>query len=130
MSNFWGKALYLEEVFKRSGLPTHTFVEPREYAHLKVALRTPGRGVIIEGPSGIGKTTAVLTAVDEMVLAQKVQKLSARVPEDSELIALIPELVRSRAGAGFLIVDDFHRLADGLKHNLADLMKDMADRED
>ena len=122
--------MYLEEVFKRSGLPTHTFVEPREYSHLKVALRTAGRGVIIEGPSGIGKTTAVLTAIEEMGLAGKVQKLSARVPDDAELIALIPELVGSRDGAGLLIVDDFHRLADDLKHRFADLMKDMADRED
>jgi hypothetical protein len=122
--------LYLEEVFKRSGLPTYTFVEPREYSHLKVALRTPGRGVIIEGPSGIGKTTAVLTAVETMGLAHKVQKLSARVPNDVELIALIPDLVESRDGAGLVIVDDFHRLADDLKHRFADIMKDMADRED
>ena len=35
----------LEDVFKRSGLPTYTFVEPAEYNHLKIALRTPGRGV-------------------------------------------------------------------------------------
>lgn len=122
--------MYLEEVFKRSGLPTHTFVEPREYSHLKVALRTPGRGVIIEGPSGIGKTTAVLTAVEEMGLAGQIQKLSARVPDDADLIALIPDLVGSRDGAGLIIVDDFHRLADELKHRFADLMKDMADRED
>jgi hypothetical protein len=33
---------YLEEVFKRSGIPTYTFVEPKEYQHLQVALRTPG----------------------------------------------------------------------------------------
>jgi len=52
------------------------------------------------------------------------------VPNDAELIALIPELVGSSDGAGLIIVDDFHRLADGLKHRFADLMKDMADRED
>lgn len=65
-----------------------------------------------------------------MGLGGRVQKLSARVPDDAELIALIPDLVRSRDGAGLLIIDDFHRLADDLKHRLADLMKDMADRED
>lgn len=32
----------LEEVFKVSGLPTHTFVKPVEYTKLIVALRTPG----------------------------------------------------------------------------------------
>jgi MoxR-like ATPase len=56
----------LEDVFKRSGLPTYTFVEPAEYRHLKIALRTPGRGVVIEGPSGIGKTTAVRRAAADV----------------------------------------------------------------
>ena len=48
----------VEEVFKTNGVPTHTFVRPKEYLQLQVGLRTPGRGVVIEGPSGIGKTTA------------------------------------------------------------------------
>ena len=51
--------VYLEDVFKLSGIPTITFVEPNEYKHLYVSIRTAGRGVIIEGPSGIGKTTCV-----------------------------------------------------------------------
>ena len=56
----------MEEVFKLSGLPTHTFVQPVEYGKLLVSLRSPGRGVIVEGPSGIGKTTAVLKALAEL----------------------------------------------------------------
>lgn len=122
--------ILLEAVFKRSGVPTYTFVEPREYRHLKVALRTAGRGVIVEGPSGIGKTTAVLTAVSQMGLTDRAQKLSARIKEDCEIIEMLPEMVRSPGGAGMIIVDDFHRLPDAVKHKIADLMKDMADRED
>lgn len=53
----------VEEVFKVSGVPTYTFVEPSEYNKLLVALRTPGRGVVVEGPSGIGKTSASETAL-------------------------------------------------------------------
>jgi serine kinase of HPr protein (carbohydrate metabolism regulator) len=56
----------LEDVFKISGVPTATFVEPTEYNNLKVALRTAGRGVVVEGPSGIGKSTAVTRALDEV----------------------------------------------------------------
>src|SRR5688500_9128733 len=56
----------LEEVFKTSGLPTFTFVQPVEYSQLLIAIRTAGRGVVIEGPSGIGKTTAVEKALDEL----------------------------------------------------------------
>ncbi len=55
----------LEEVFKLSGIPTFTFVEPVEYKKIIVSLRTPGRGIVIEGPSGIGKTCAVMKALAE-----------------------------------------------------------------
>jgi MoxR-like ATPase len=47
-------------------VPTHTFVEPVEYRDLLLNLRTPGRGLVIEGPSGIGKTTAVETALKQL----------------------------------------------------------------
>lgn len=33
----------LEDVFKVSGIPTHTFVEPKKYPDLLLNLRTPGR---------------------------------------------------------------------------------------
>ena len=56
----------LEEVFKTSGVPTFTFVKPVEFDRLIVALRTAGRGLVIEGPSGIGKTTSVLKALEQL----------------------------------------------------------------
>jgi hypothetical protein len=55
----------LHEVFTVSGIPRHTFVPPNEYTRLLVALKTPGRGIVVEGPSGIGKTTAVVKAIEE-----------------------------------------------------------------
>jgi hypothetical protein len=58
--------LPLYGVFKQSGLPTVTFIEPPRFLHLKQALEQPGRGVIIEGPSGIGKTTALKHALNEI----------------------------------------------------------------
>lgn len=116
----------VEEVFKRSGLPTFTFVEPAEYGHLKVALRTPGRGVVVEGPSGIGKTTAVRKAAQDAGLGDMAQMLSGRNPDDIETIRMIPELKE----AGMVIIDDFHRLDDDVKHAIAEHLKVMADRED
>ncbi len=47
----------LEEVFRLSGVPTITFVEPVGYSGIKVSIRTKGRCIVLEGPSGIGKTT-------------------------------------------------------------------------
>ena len=82
----------IEEVFKVSGTPTYTFVQPIEYQQLLVALRTAGRGVVIEGPSGIGKTTAVNNALAELGLSGSALKLSARKKEDVKLISELPSL--------------------------------------
>jgi len=116
----------LEEVFKISGVPTYTFVQPRQYNTLKVALRSPGRGVVIEGPSGIGKSTAVTRALDDLDMGENVLKLSARVPGDLELIHALPEL----GDFGVVVIDDFHRLPTDLRQRLADLLKTLADTED
>src|SRR3954447_14791360 len=73
-----GMSRPLEDVFKVSGVPTYTFVEPSSYDRLKVALRTPGRGLVVEGPSGIGKSTAVARALEILGNNGNVEQLSAR----------------------------------------------------
>lgn len=115
--------LDLQDVFVLSGVPKHTFVQPVEYARLLVALRTPGRSIVIEGPSGIGKTTAVVKAIGDAGLADRVLPLSARKSDDIALIADLPK----QLPFGTVIVDDFHRLADSHKQAIADLMKTLAD---
>src|ERR1019366_3553483 len=109
----------LEDVFKLSGIPTYTFVQPVEYNKLLVAVRTPGRGIVIEGPSGIGKTTAVIKALDELGLQQKATRLSARKKEDREVIAGLPD----KHDVGLVIVDDFHRLEGHIQEAIADHLK-------
>jgi hypothetical protein len=118
-------ALRLEEVFKTGGTPTHTFVRPIEYPTLLVALRTAGRGVVVEGPSGIGKTTSITRALEEIGLAGSVLPLSARKRDD---VALIRELPGMR-DIGTVIIDDFHRLEQDSKREIADFMKVLADEE-
>jgi hypothetical protein len=116
----------LEEVFKISGVPTHTFVEPSQFGELKVGLRSPGRGLVVEGPSGIGKSTAVARALGELNRNPSVTTaLSARDPNDIGYIELLPEM----ADFGFVIVDDFHVLADEIRASIADLLKRLADTE-
>ena len=116
----------VEDVFKISGVPTYTFVRPSEFDRLKVALRTSGRGVVVEGPSGIGKSTAVTKVLDDLGIGRDVVKLSARDPADIEYIDLLPEL----SPFGTVIIDDFHRLNDSTKAQIADLLKVTADVED
>jgi hypothetical protein len=115
----------LEDVFKIGGVPTHTFVEPSEFNRLKVALRTAGRGVIVEGPSGIGKSTAVARALDELEPRDRIQSLTARDPGDVGYIELLPETT----DFGVVVIDDFHVLQDRTRRDIADLLKRLADTE-
>ncbi|WP_322480505.1 TIR domain-containing protein [Thermogemmatispora sp.] len=121
----------LDEVFKRAGLPTVTFVPPSNFERLKLALVEPGRGVVIEGPSGIGKTTAVQKAIRQLgkwEIGQEQQQtitlLSARMPADRERLASLPDWHQ-----GVVIIDDFHRLEPGLRQELIDYLKLLADTQ-
>lgn len=116
---------YLEEVFRLSGVPTITFVHPERYDEIKVSVRTPGRCMVIEGPSGIGKTTTVTRVLSDLGIVEKVTSLSARKSADVEVIDALPEL----GDIGTVIVDDFHRLGDNTKAKLSDFMKVLADSE-
>jgi hypothetical protein len=113
----------LEEVFTLSGIPTYTFVEPQRFDEIKVSVRTPGRCMVIEGPSGIGKTTTITKAIAELGLTNAVSTLSARRRKDIELITELPDI----DDIGTVVVDDFHRLSDDVKARLSDFMKILAD---
>ncbi len=116
--------IYLEDVFKTSGTPTYTFVKPVEYTKLIVSLRTKGRGLVVEGPSGIGKTTSINKAIEETGL-NSITSLSARKKEDIELIQMLPDF----SDFGVVVVDDFHVLPNDIKKSLSDYMKTLADED-
>lgn len=116
----------IDEVFKKSGMPTFTFVPPAEYERVLVALRTPGRCMIVEGPSGIGKTSCVRKALDDIGITNSCVFLSARKLADVDLIKELP----SMRSIGVVIVDDFHRLPNHAKQQLTDFVKTLADEED
>ncbi len=118
--------LRLDEVFKKSGLPTHTFVAPNEFNRVVIAVQTPGRGVIIEGPSGIGKTSCVKKALEATGLSDSCLFLSARRPGDQDMIGALPGMKK----LGVVVIDDFHRLTDAAKQELTDFIKLLADEED
>lgn len=115
----------LEEVFKLSGIPTITFVKPNEYNKLKVAIRTKGRGLIIEGPSGIGKTTSIINVIKENNIAEY-NFFSARKKIDLDVISNLP----TGEEKGLIIVDDFHILDSKIKEDLSNYLKTLADSED
>lgn len=116
----------LEDVFRISGVPTHTFVEPQLFGAIKVSLRTPGRCLVLEGPSGIGKTSTIVKGLEAIGVDADTMNLSARRVEDVELIAELPGM----KDIGNVVIDDFHRLDGEVKSKIADFMKVLADSGD
>ncbi|SHN47430.1 TIR domain-containing protein [Cryptosporangium aurantiacum] len=114
----------LDDVFKRSGAPTLTFVEPLNFARFVSALRAPGRGLVLEGPSGIGKTTLLLRAIERLAPERRPIVLSGRRRADLDRIARLPD-----GHTGTVAVDDVHRLPRPLRTDLADYLKLLADEE-
>jgi hypothetical protein len=121
------KRLALFDVFKPSGVPSVTFVEPERFAALRLSLSQPGRGLVIEGPSGIGKTTALKKALEQLSGAARpdaIELLSARRPQD---IKRIQNLDQDHKGT--VAIDDFHRLGVDLRIHVIDYLKYLADYE-
>jgi hypothetical protein len=79
---------------------------------------------VVEGPSGIGKTTSINKAIEEIGLSN-VTPLSARKKEDVEMIQLLPDFT----DLGIVVVDDFHVLPNNTKKALSDFMKTLADED-
>jgi hypothetical protein len=92
---------------------------------IKVSLRTPGRGMMVEGPSGIGKTCAIMNALTQLDISSQAEILSARKKKDVEKIKMIFE----GGSKGVIIIDDFHKLPNDTKNNVADYLKTLADEE-
>ncbi len=80
---------------------------------------------MIEGPSGIGKSTAVLTTLRSLGLEGQIPILSSRDPSDLEIISELPNWT----DFGTVVIDDFHRLPVDEQNRLADLLKILADTD-
>ena len=116
----------VEDVFKTTGIPTITYVEPQEYLSLVVAVRAKGKCVVIEGPSGIGKTTAVNKVLSDLKMKDDAVMYSARKDSDFPMI----ERVANGNFNGIVIIDDFHRLKLEIKEKISNVMKLLADSLD
>lgn len=89
-------------------------------------MRSKGRGVVIEGPSGIGKTTCVLQVLENLGNRNDIRIFSGRKKKD---LAEIEAIIDAEC-FGTVIIDDFHKLNATLKKDLSDLLKILADDED
>jgi hypothetical protein len=120
----------LEEVFRTSGLPTYTYIEPSIYRNVASDLRQAGKHVIITGPSGSGKTSLLFRILSEMRLKEGPDFLYIPSLGEDALNQVQNALKHSLDGTlrGLVILDDFHVLDRPLRAQLGAKLKLLADR--
>lgn len=122
----------LEDVFKTVGLPPYTYIKPAYYGEVRADISQPGKHLLIEGPSGIGKTCVAFKVFEELDWAKDVNYsyVSCR---DLDAIAKINAFF-DVAGSGsvphppLIVIDDFHLLTTGKRTEIGSLLKRMSDR--
>jgi hypothetical protein len=111
-------------IFPTIGVPKYNYVAPIEFARLKTELQTLGRGLIIEGPSRTGKTTATIKAIEEIATEAPRLWLDGTNPTDLRTL----ERCLDSGFQGYLFIDDFHYLPDDKQDHVAWAIKRLADR--
>lgn len=112
------------EVFSFNGVPSVVRVETKQSRDLYKRLRMPVAPglLIVEGPSGIGKTTAVRIALDQLKMLKLTRFLDPT--NIQELDALVET---EMAGWSYLVVDEFHLLEPRRQFQVAELVKRLGD---
>jgi 3',5'-cyclic AMP phosphodiesterase CpdA len=119
----------INDIFRLDGPPTFTFIEPPKFEKLQLELRTMGTGLIVEGPSKVGKSTAIRKAMEALRIASSDQIwwYGQRPPPLEEFGRALDELLRATRDT-WLFIDDFHHLEDErYQRELASAMKVLAD---
>ena len=80
----------LEDVFKTVGLPPYTYVKPPYYGEVRADITQAGKHLLIEGPSGIGKTCVAFKVFEELAFEQDKDFLYVSC-RDASAVATIDE---------------------------------------
>jgi hypothetical protein len=121
----------LAEVFKTVGLPQYTYIKPLHYGEIRSDIEQEGKHLLIEGPSGIGKTCVVFKVFEELGY-QKDQHYLYVACRDPNAIDIIESTLASSSEGGedsprILFVDDFHILEESYRNQLGDRLKLLSD---
>ncbi len=109
----------IENVFVTEGVPEFTFVPPPNYNDILIDIRRPQKPVIIEGQSGSGKTTCVKKIIADLADGQRPIYYSVRSTHHQQLILELATTPKS----GTFVIDDFHRLPQEIRDQLANIAK-------
>jgi hypothetical protein len=117
----------IEMIFPRGAVPELNYVSPHRFSYLKIYLRDPNGGVIVEGPSGIGKTTATRKALNDLKVGEGSRRwFSAASLQEVENL----RRALDAPPGGVVVIDDFHHLPLELKAQTARAIKYACDNPD
>lgn len=122
----------LEDVFKTVGLPPYTYIKPTYYGEVRADISQPGKHLLIEGPSGIGKTCVVFKAFEELKYLQNRDFLYVSC-RDAEAVDMIDGFLTAASngaptGVPVLVIDDFHLLPAARRAEIGSQLKRLSDR--
>lgn len=127
------RSVPIHQIFSTTRTPQLTLVETAELRRLDYELANFGKALVLEGPSGTGKTSAALAATSrarsaacrdwtETYFQCKVENERAR------LATLVQGPLRE--AQGFVLVDDFHELETALQKRVGQFAKAALDIRD
>lgn len=121
----------LSEVFQTVGLPPYTYVKPSHYGEIRSDIEQQGKHLLIEGPSGIGKTCVVFKVFEELNLKEDedYQYISCR---DDDVLEKIGKIFGTNKDTSIernfiVFLDDFHILDESYRNDLGDRLKSLSD---
>jgi len=122
----------LGEVFKTVGLPRYTYVKPRHFGEVRSDVEQAGKHLLIEGPSGIGKTCVIFKVFEEIGYVEGVnfKYVSARDAKvDATVIAFLDKASQGEIPEQpLLVIDDYHLLSQATKDGVGARLKRLSDR--
>lgn len=122
-----GPALKIDEIFPITGVPEHTYVAPTEAAQLEMSLPTMGEGLLVQGPSGVGKTTAVTKALEKLRMADRAGWLQGNAKADAAKLREWADC--EDPPSGYYVIDNAHYLPRDLLTRLLRLIRLLVDKK-
>ena len=120
----------LGAVFKTVGLPPYTYIKPSYYGWVKADILQPGKHLLIEGPSGIGKTCVVFKVFEELNWTKSdYVYLSCRDRYTSDEISHFLNMgeIQKPSLPIVMVLDDFHMLPKEKRALIGASLKRMSD---
>ena len=122
----------LEDVFKTVGLPPYTYIKPAYYGEVRADISQPGKHLLIEGPSGIGKTCVAFKVFEDLGLIQGNDFNYISCRDGTAIGAMDTFFAAAGEGAAtetpIIVIDDFHLLPGARRAEIGSTLKRMSDR--